>query len=57
MKYFLKHKKFLNKPVPECPIPHDNKTGTDWMNEYAWQSDFVVKVQKNAVRLILTTLL
>ena len=34
---------FLGKPVPEGPLPHDNKTGTNFLVEYAWQSP-VVKV-------------
>ena len=34
---------FLGKPVPEGPLPYDNKTGTNFMEEYAWQSS-VLKV-------------
>lgn len=32
---------FLDKPVPNGPIPHDNKTGTDWFERYAWESTYV----------------
>ena len=25
---------FLGKPIPDCPLPHDNKTGSNWFEEY-----------------------
>ena len=34
---------FLGKPTPDGPVPYDNKTGTNFMEEYAWQSP-VLKV-------------
>ena len=37
--------KFLNHPVPKEPIPHDNKTGTDWMSQYVWGSTYVKRMQ------------
>jgi len=34
--------KFLNCPIPDGPIPHDNRTGdTKFIEEYAWKSDFM----------------
>merc|ERR1712227_78567 len=33
--------RFLEKPVPEVPVPYDNKTGTNFMEEYAWQSSIL----------------
>ena len=27
---------FLGKPVPDCPLPHDNKTGSNWFEEYGY---------------------
>ena len=47
-------RKFLNLPIPEGPIPHENKTGTNWMLEYGWQSDFFKKVQKACAVKVLT---
>ena len=32
---------FLDKPIPDGPIPHDNRTGDPkFMNEYLVESDF-----------------
>ena len=27
---------FLGKPIPDCPLPHDNKTGSNWFEEYGY---------------------
>ena len=41
---------FLGEPIPSGPIPHDNKGNTNWMDQYAWQSSFVKKLQLTAIR-------
>ena len=41
---------FLEKPMPNGPIPHENKSGTSWMYDYAWQSPFVKSVEKTAIK-------
>ena len=47
-------KQFLNLPIPDGPIPHDNKTGTDWMRQYGWQSDFFKNTMKKCALNFLT---
>ena len=32
---------FLDKPLPNRSVPHDNKTGTEWFEKYVWKSTFV----------------
>merc|ERR1711990_1089318 len=40
--------KFLNCPIPEGPIPHDNRTGdTKFIEEYAWKSKFMQRAGNN----------
>ena len=41
---------FLGEPVPSGLMPHDNKGNTNWMDQYAWQSAFVKKLQLTAMR-------
>lgn len=38
---------FLDKPIPDGPIPHDNRTGdTKFIKEYAYECDFFKVVLK-----------
>ena len=41
---------FLGKPIPKGSIPHENKTGTNWMLDYAWKSPFVKAMEKTAIK-------
>ena len=45
--------KFLKHPVPKEPIPHDNKTGTDWMSQYVWGSTYIKRMQHEYLYTIL----
>ena len=49
-------RQFLDLPIPEGPIPHENKTGTDWMRQYGWQSDFFKSSMKMCALNILTSM-
>jgi len=54
--------KFLGKPVPNTPIPHDNKTGdTKFMEEYFFTTDYAKECQKHLLKnvslLLLKTIL
>ena len=45
---------FLNKPIPEGPIPHDNKTGdTKFIEKYAHETDIMKKSYRYFGRAIL----
>ena len=36
--------KFLGKPIPEKPFPHDNKTGDmEFIDKYAHKADFMTR--------------
>ena len=36
--------KFLGKPIPEQPFPHDNKTGDmEFIDKYAHKADFMTR--------------
>jgi hypothetical protein len=40
--------KFLGKPIPDKPIPHDNKTGDKkFMEEYIFKSEFGKEMVNN----------
>ena len=43
---------FLDKPIPVGPIPHENKSGTDWMLNYAWKSEFARDMEKTAIKTL-----
>lgn len=43
---------FLDKPIPDEPIPHENKSGTNWMQNYAWQSEFARNMETTAVKML-----
>lgn len=49
--------KFLNCPIPETPIPHDNRTGdTKFIEEYAWKSDLMIRASKKMQMYLLLDL-
>ena len=41
---------FLGVEQPTEHFPHDNKTGDDFMERYAWETGFVKKIQNNCRR-------
>ena len=44
--------KFLGKPIPEEPFPHDNKTGDiKYIDKYAHQSDFFQRIGQLKINL------